>query len=156
MRASDAVSYALLAELILVLHAGVVAFVVIGELLFLVGGWRGWRWVRNFGLRLTHLLLMLFIAVQTWLGAWCPLTVWEQRLRAAAGQPSYQEGFIEHWVSRAIFFELSWWAFAAGYSAFFVLVVATWWWVPPRRGRAAPGAPAGAARAVTKSRPPGA
>lgn len=125
----------LLADLILSLHVAIVAFVVLGEALFLVGGWRGWNWIRNLPLRLLHVALMLFIVVQAWLGALCPLTLWEQRLRALAGQANYDESFIEHWLSKLIFFEAPWWIFVAAYSAFALLVMATWRWFPPRSGQ---------------------
>jgi len=126
-------SYALLADAILALHVGIVVFVVGGQLLILLGGPLGWRWVRNWRLRLGHLLLMGFIVVQTWLGELCPLTVWEQDLRAAAGQSGYSESFIEHWLSRLIFFSAPWWVFVLAYSAFFLLVLVSWWRWPPRR-----------------------
>lgn len=124
---------ALLADAILVVHVGVVAFVVLGEALILFGAWRGWAWVRNFAWRLTHVLLMVFIAAQAWLGELCPLTEWEQALRGHAGQAGYEGSFIEHWLARLIFFEAPWWAFVAAYSGFAVLVVATWFWIAPRR-----------------------
>jgi hypothetical protein len=122
-----------LADAILAAHVGVVLFVVVGEALFLVGGWRGWRWVRNLPLRLAHLALMLYIALQAWLGELCPLTIWEQDLRRLAGQPAYEASFIEHWLSRLLYFDAPWWTFVAAYTAFAALVAATWWWVPPRR-----------------------
>jgi Protein of Unknown function (DUF2784) len=122
-----------LADLMLVVHIGIVAFVVIGEALFLLGGWRGWSWVRKFWLRVLHLALMAFIAVQAWLGETCPLTIWEQDLRDIAGQASYRESFIEHWLSRLLYIDAPWWAFVAGYTIFVALVIATWRWVPPRR-----------------------
>lgn len=124
---------ATLADAILILHVGIVAFVVAGELLILVGARRHWRWVRNFPLRLAHLALMLFIALQAWLGALCPLTIWEQALRRRAGEAAYDESFIEHWLSRLIFFDLPWWSFVVAYSAFAALVLLTWRWVRPRR-----------------------
>jgi len=122
-----------LADAILALHVGIVAFVVLGELLVLVGGRRGWRWVRSVPLRAAHLALMVFVALQAWFGALCPLTVWEQALRRRAGHAVYAESFIEHWLSRLIFFEAPWWLFVAAYTAFGVLVLLTWRWVPPRR-----------------------
>lgn len=122
-----------LADATLMLHVGIVAFVVLGHFAVLLGSWRRWAWVRNFWFRFVHVLLMVFIAVQAWLGALCPLTTWEQRLRTLAGQTSYRESFIEHWLSRLIFFQAPWWTFVAAYTGFAALVIATWWWVPPRR-----------------------
>ena len=133
MTALTPAAAALLADAILVLHTGTVAFVVLGQLLFLTGGVLGWHWVRRFGLRLVHVLLMVFIAVQAWLGQLCPLTVWEQALRRYAGQAAYAESFIEHWLSRLIFFDAAWWVFVAGYTGFALLVLLTWAWVPPER-----------------------
>lgn len=124
---------AFLADAILALHAAIVGFVVVGEALFMLGGVRAWRWVRRFGLRVGHAVLMLFIALQAWLGQLCPLTVWEQALRRRAGQAAYTESFIEHWLSRLIFFDAPWWVFVAGYTGFAALVLLTWWWVPPER-----------------------
>ncbi|MGE0331859.1 MAG: DUF2784 domain-containing protein [Ramlibacter sp.] len=121
----------LLADALLVLHVGVVLFVVVGELLFLAGGWRGWLWVRHRGLRLVHLALMAFIALQAWLGQLCPLTVWEQALRRTAGASGYSGGFIEHWLGRVLYWSAPWWVFVAAYTVFALLVAATWWWVRP-------------------------
>jgi hypothetical protein len=129
---------ALLADAILALHVGVVLFVVLGALAIPIGAWRRWHWVRLRRWRIAHLLLMAFIALQAWLGALCPLTVWEKALRARAGQSVYAETFIEHWLSRLIFFEAPWWVFVAAYSALAACLVLLWILVPPharRRGR---------------------
>jgi hypothetical protein len=123
----------LVADAILIAHAGVVLFVVLGQLAVLVGGWRGWTWVRAFGFRAAHLALIVYVALQAWLGLVCPLTVWEQDFRRAAGQSAYTETFIEHWLSRLLFYEAPWWIFVAVYTAFAALVAWTWWKVPPRR-----------------------
>ena len=79
---------ALLADALLALHVGVVLFVVGLLALVLVGGARGWAWVRCFYLRLIHVLLMVFVTGQAWLGRLCPLTLWEQDLRRIAGEAS--------------------------------------------------------------------
>lgn len=123
----------LLADALLGLHVAIVLFVVGLLPLVLVGGALGWRWVRHFGLRLTHLGLMIFIAAQTWLGQLCPLTVWEQTLRRTAGQGSYGESFIEHWLSRLLYWDAPWWVFVAAYTGFAVVVLLAWWWVKPGR-----------------------
>lgn len=124
---------ALLADALLALHMGIVVFVVGLLPLVLLGGARGWRWVRRRSLRLAHLGLMLFIAVQAWLGRLCPLTVWEQDLRRHAGQSGYTESFIEHWLSQPLYWDLPWWVFVAAYTAFAGLVVGAWGWVRPTK-----------------------
>lgn len=124
---------ALLADAVLVLHLGIVAFVVLGTLAILAGGPLGWRWVRRRAFRLVHLALMVVIAVQAWLGKLCPLTGWEQALRARAGQDAYAGSFIQHWLSRLVFIDLPWWIFVAGYTALALLLVACWWRWPPRQ-----------------------
>ena len=133
MNALDPASAAWLADAILLLHAGVVAFVVGSLPLILLGGWRDWGWVRNRAFRLTHLALIAFIVAQTWLGQLCPLTIWEQDLRRIAGQATHDAGFIEHWLGRLLFFEAPWWVFVAAYTAFGAMVALAWWWVRPRR-----------------------
>lgn len=124
---------AMLADAVLLTHAAIVAFVVLGAIAVWVGGPCGWGWVRGFRWRLAHLVLMGFIALQAWLGALCPLTVWEQALRRQAGQDAYAGSFIEHWLSRLIFFDAAWWIFVAAYTGFAALVLLAWFTVPPRR-----------------------
>ncbi len=123
----------MVADLVLVAHVGVVAFVVLGQLLFVVGGVLHWAWVRKVWIRLAHLALMMFVVVQSWMGATCPLTIWEQLLRRQAGQTAYGGSFNEHWLSRLIFFDAPAWVFVLAYSVFGTLVLLTWWWIPPRR-----------------------
>lgn len=127
---------ALLADAILLLHVGVVVFVVGLLPLVLVGGWRGWRWVRLRWLRATHLGLMALIAVQAWLGQLCPLTIWEQALRRHAGQGSYSESFITHWLGQLLYVDAPLWLLAWVYSGFALMVVGAWWWVRPVKSSA--------------------
>jgi hypothetical protein len=124
---------ALLADALLALHAGIVVLVVGLLPLVLLGGALGWHWVRHAGLRITHLGLMIFIAAQAWLGQLCPLTVWEQALRRTAGQPSYRESFIEHWLSKLLYWDAPWWVFVTAYTAFAWMVALAWCWVRPTR-----------------------
>lgn len=124
---------AALADAVLVAHVVVVAFVVFGLLAIAVGARRGWAWVRDVRWRATHVALMGFVALQAWLGAVCPLTIWEQALRRRAGQPAYETSFIEHWLARLIFFDAPLWVFVAAYTAFAALVALAWVRVRPRR-----------------------
>lgn len=125
--------YRFLADLILVLHTGFTVFVVVGQLLILVGLALRWRWVRNFRFRLIHLAAIVYVTVQTWAGMWCPLTTLENHLRTLAGQSGYDNGFIAHWLHRLIFYEASQQTFTAVYTFFGLLVVLTWIFGRPRR-----------------------
>ena len=84
------------------------------------------------GTCLGGLALVAVIALQAWTGRLCPLTTWEQALRNRAGQRTYGESFIQHWLSRLIFFDAPWWAFVLAYTAFAGLVALCWWRWPPR------------------------
>ena len=128
--------YQLLADLVLTLHFGVVAFVVGGLVLTIIGNVRAWRWVNVLGFRLAHLGAIAVVVAQAWLGATCPLTSFEMWLRAQARASSYSSSFIEHWLQRLVYFEAPAWVFTLGYSLFGLLVALTWWRFPPniRRG----------------------
>lgn len=123
-------SPAALADAVLLLHALIVAFIVLGLPLTWIGAWRGWAFVRRAWFRLTHLGLIGFVVGQTWLNQLCPLTIWEHQLRVAAGQGGYQRSFIEHWLSDLIFVDLSLSVLAFVYTGFGLLVCLTLWWVP--------------------------
>lgn len=127
------------ADLVLVLHFGVVAFVVGGLVLIWIGNGLGPRSleqrVNRRGFRLAHGLAIGVVVAESWLGIACPLTTFELALRARAGMavPEAGEGFIASWLSRLLYFDAPAWVFTLGYSVFGLLVVATWWWFPPRR-----------------------
>lgn len=125
-------SPALLADLILVCHALVIAFIVFVLPLTWVGAWRGWAFVRSPWLRLPHLGLILFVVAQTWLDELCPLTTWEAQLRRAAGQGDRGEQFIAYWLGELIFVDASLQVLAIVYTLFGLAVLLTLWWVPVR------------------------
>ncbi len=125
--------YKLLADVILVVHFGFVAFVVMGLAAVWVGYVRQWTFVRNFYFRLAHLVAMGFVAAEAVAGVVCPLTAWEERLRVMAGSGGRYEGsFIEHWVHQWMFFDVRPEVFTAIYVAFFALIVLSLWVVRPR------------------------
>lgn len=127
----DEPPYLLLADVVLALHFALVAFVVGGLVLILVGNLRGWRWVNGWGFRLAHLAAIGVVVAQAWLGATCPLTTLEMWLRAQAGVGTYRGSFIAHWLQRLIYYEAPLWVFTGAYTVFGVLVVAAWWRFPP-------------------------
>lgn len=132
------VGYRILADLVLGIHTGFVVFVVAGLLAIVVGGLRGWRWVRNPWFRWGHLAAIGVVVAQAWLGIICPLTNLEMALRRRAGGATYSGSFIAHWMEELLYFDAPLWVFAVCYTAFAALVVASWVLVRPRRF-AAPG-----------------
>lgn len=125
--------YRVLADIVLIAHAAFIGFVVLGLVLTLLGAALGWAWVRNAWFRVTHLACIGVVVGQAWLGLMCPLTVWEMRLRARAGEDvDYTHGFIAYWVQPVVFFDAPTWVFTLAYSVFGLLVVLAWWLVPPR------------------------
>ncbi|HYF46435.1 MAG TPA: DUF2784 family protein, partial [Acidimicrobiales bacterium] len=67
-------------------HLSLIVFLVIGA------------WFPR--LRRAHLVAALATAAVFLLGADCPLTVWENHFRDAAGWGTYDEGFVAHYLWR--------------------------------------------------------
>jgi hypothetical protein len=131
--------YSLLADLILVVHTSYVLFVLVGQLLILIGWARGWLWPRNPRFRYLHLLAIGVVAVQSWFGIICPLTVLESQLRIKAGMDGYEDySFIGYWMSRFLFYEAPPWVFAVIYTLFALLVVGSLIVYPPLRKKSNP------------------
>ena len=80
--------YTLLADLLLLLHAAFILFVVFGGLLVF---WRR-------GLAWFHLPCALWGILIEFKGWICPLTYLENDLRLTAGNKGYTGGFIDHYL----------------------------------------------------------
>jgi len=134
MRHNGSIMNALLADAILIVHFAFVLFIVGGFVLIGIGAWRGWHWIRHFGFRITHLIAIVFVAGEALVGVVCPLTEWEDALRATTGDHASDRSFIARWVHRVMFYSAPEWMFTAVYVAFALAVAATLWLVPPHRG----------------------
>ena len=128
--------YRILADMIVVTHFALVAFVVLAQVLIVVGVFRGWRWIHNIGFRLFHLLFIAVVVVQAWMGVVCPLTTLENHLRRKGGEAEYPGSFITYWIHELLFVEAEPWAFTICYSLFGLVVLASLFWAPPRLWRA--------------------
>lgn len=125
--------YRLAADLVLIAHVGIVAFVLLGLVLTVVGGVAGWPWVRNRWFRLAHLATIGVVVAQSMAGVVCPLTTWESQLRHLGGQAGYGElTFVSYWLQSVLFFHGEPWMFILGYSLFGLCVLAALWFVPVR------------------------
>ncbi len=116
-----------LAWTVLGIHLAIIAFNVAGLVLIPLGARRGWRWVRRFGWRLAHLLILAVVAVQALLGRACLLTIWQFDL---AGHGT-RAPLIAHTINRLLYWPLPLWVFTALYVAVWLYVVVLWWRVPP-------------------------
>jgi hypothetical protein len=124
--------YLFLADLVLLLHILVVAFVVLGLVLILIGCWRGWLWIRNPWFRLLHVLCIGVVALQAWLGQICPLTILEIWLRSQGNGQVYAGSFISHWMESLLYYDAPSWVFTAVYTLFASLVLFSWIRIRPR------------------------
>ena len=119
----------MIADAILVVHFGIVLFIVGGLIAVWVGAALGWRWVRNPWFRYLHLAAIAFVAVEALLGIACPLTVWEAIARGGVSA----ESFIGRWVRTLLFYRAPEWIFTVAYVAWTLATLATLRLVPPRR-----------------------
>lgn len=125
--------YQLLADLVLAVHAAIVAFIVGGLVLVVAGNLLAWRWVNNLWFRWGHIGAITTVVTESWFGVYCPLTALETTLRHRADDTGYAGSFIEHWFQRLLYYDLPTWVFTLAYTVFGLLVVAAWWIFPPRR-----------------------
>lgn len=126
--------YAILSDLILVVHFAFVAFILGGFLLIWIGYFCGWAFIHNFPFRILHFCAMAFVFLEAIIGMVCPLTAWENELRIRAGQVGrYEQSFIEHWLGRVLFYEASEQAFTIIYAIFFLVLILTMVIIPVRR-----------------------
>jgi hypothetical protein len=119
----------LLADVLLVVHFAIAAFIVGGLILVWVGAALDWRWVRNRWFRYLHLAAIGYVAAEALLGVACPLTVWEDLLRGGL-RP---ESFVARWVQRLLYYRAPEWVFSTAYVAWTLATLLTLRLVPPRR-----------------------
>ncbi|MGA8147615.1 MAG: DUF2784 domain-containing protein [Gallionellaceae bacterium] len=120
-----------LADLILVTHALFVAFVILGLVVVMLGGYWRWGWVKNRWFRVIHLLGIGIVIAESWLGLICPLTEWENRLRETIGGTAYSNSFVQYWLHEILFYDFDPWVFTVAYTVFGILVLIAWLLVPP-------------------------
>lgn len=169
----DGATATVLADLIMVAHFLVVAFIVGGLTVVWIGHFRGWHWIRNPVFRGVHLITIGVVALQAVFGAICPLTVWERSLREIAHEEAVQwntqrvlqghdipesfgadETFVQHWLGKVLFVEdsvgeIPFVYLATAYCVFFAAVVFSFVRVRPRRLRW--GRPGGSAASTERS-----
>lgn len=123
------------ADLIVLTHLAFMLFVLLGQLLVLLGGAFGWEWVRNRWFRIAHLACILYVAGQALLGIECPLTTRERALRGGDLYNFDGSLALARYASGVLFYDAPLHVFAWIYAGFALLVLLGWVLVPPRRRR---------------------
>jgi polyferredoxin len=127
----------MMADVLLVVHFLIAAFIVLGLVAVWLGAALDWRWVRNPWFRYLHLGAIAFIAAEAVLGIACPLTVLEDALRGGRSLNGGAESFIGRWVRALLFYQAPEWVFTTAYLAWATATLVTLGLVPPRANRKA-------------------
>ena len=117
----------MIADVLLLMHFGLAAFVTIGFFIIPIGFRLGWKWIRKRNLRLLHLFLMGVITTETIVGLTCPLTVLETMFRDV----DYSMSFMSYWVAEILYWDLPSQVFVLLYSLCFGWVLILWKICPP-------------------------
>ena len=117
----------LMAELLLLIHFGLAAFISAGFFIIPLGYKLGWNWIKKRNLRLLHLFLIGGITTETIVGLTCPLTVLENMFRDV----DYSMSFMSYWATQILYWDLPSQFFMILYSLCLGWVVILWKICPP-------------------------
>ena len=119
----------LISDIVLILHFFIVIFITLGFFLVPVGYKLNWEWLRNIKLRSLHLGLICLVALETFLGVRCPLTIIEIKLNSL----NYSQTFIGYWISRVVYWDLPTLFFIALYAICASWTILMWKIFPPNK-----------------------
>lgn len=85
--------YPFLADLVMLVHFGFLAYLALG-------GFLAWRYRR---LIVAHLAAVGWGALSVTLGLACPLTAWEDHARRLAGEQGLPRGFIDTYLTGVVY-----------------------------------------------------
>lgn len=95
--------YKILADTIVVMHFGWILFMLVGFIFTLCGFfWKGFfdRWL----FRTLHLCGIAYVSLKAVMGKYCPLTIWENTLRAKYDPGlTYAGSFMIHYVEKIVY-----------------------------------------------------
>jgi hypothetical protein len=131
------------AQAVLAVHLLIAAFIAAGLVVIPLGARLGWGFVRIPWLRGAHAAAMGVVALQKVAGRACFLTVWEERLAAAAAAVPHSTPAFLTFGERILYWNLPLTFFTWLYGLLFAWVVALWFLVPVWRSVRRRGPPAG-------------
>ena len=117
----------MIADVLLLIHFGLAAFITAGFFIIPLGYNLGWNWIKKRNLRLLHLFFMGVITTETIVGFTCPLTVLENMFRNV----DYSISFMSYWLVEILYWDLPTQVFVLLYSLCFGWVLILWKICPP-------------------------
>ena len=121
----------LLSDLVVAVHLGYAAFVLVGLVLILMGAVFRWHWIRHRAFRWVHLGSIGLVAVEAVVRQSCPLTLLENWLLTVSGQAGYGRSFIGRLLYELLYYDLAPWIFTVAYVGLALLTALTLVLVPP-------------------------
>lgn len=128
--------YRLLADFLVALHLLWIIFMIAGMILILWGSFfkRGildWFWFRTL-----HLLGIIYVGVLSIQGKLCPLTIWDNQLRAKADpEGTYAGSFIIHYVEKLVYPEVDPVILKVATLTFGIITISAYLFASPQRLR---------------------
>ena len=119
----------LLADLVLLTHFAIAAFLAAGMLLIPIGAYWRWSWVRARRLRQIHAGLIVLITIEAIFHITCPLTILEALLRRTHAP----ESFWGDQISKILYWDLPLEFFAILYVCCVVWILYLWKSIPPMK-----------------------
>jgi hypothetical protein len=96
-------SYRLLADVIVVVHFAWILFMLVG-FIFTLGGFFNKNFFDRWFFRTLHLLGIAYVSTLAIMGRYCPLTIWENTLRAKYDPNlTYVGSFIIHYIEKLVY-----------------------------------------------------
>lgn len=126
--------YSVLADLVLIFHAGVIAYNLFGLPIIVIGRVFKLRFVYNPWFRYSHLASMGVVLLFALFNEICPLTNWENDLRSL-GTTDIEPGetSIQQWLGGIMYYDLPWSIFAFAYGIWFIAILVVLWLIPVQR-----------------------
>ena len=120
-----------IADLILILHFGIVLFITSLFFLIPVGYKFNWIFTKNIKVRVFHAGLMTFVTIETFLGMACPLTYLENYFLNE--NENENKLFLSYWLNKIIYWDLPSYFFLIMYLICLVWTFIMWYIFPPKK-----------------------
>ena len=120
-----------IADIILVLHFGIVLFITSLFFLIPVGYKFNWIFTKNIKIRVFHAGLMTFVTIETFLGIACPLTYLENYFLNE--NENENKLFLSYWLNKIIYWDLPSYFFLIIYLICLVWTFIMWYKFPPKK-----------------------